>query len=81
MFRIDTDYILSTVRKSGADNEAVRKAINAMQEAVRDRNTRNRVERRLKRLEDGNFGDCQSVGEGVFELRLHFEPGYRIYFG
>lgn len=49
--------------------------------SIRDRNTRNRVERRLKRLEDGNFGDCQSVGGGVFELRLHFGPGYRIYFG
>ena len=49
--------------------------------SIRDRNTRNRVERRLKRLEDGNFGDCQSVGRGVFELRLHFGPGYRIYFG
>jgi len=49
--------------------------------SIQDRNTRNRVERRLKRLEDGNFGDCQSVGGGVFELRLHFGPGYRIYFG
>ena len=49
--------------------------------SIRDRNTRNRVERRLKRLEDGNFGDCQSVGGGIFELRLHFGPGYRIYFG
>lgn len=35
MSRMKTDYIFSTVRKSGADNEAVRKAINAMQEAVR----------------------------------------------
>ena len=34
MFRIDTDYILSTVRKSGADNEVVRKAIDALLEAV-----------------------------------------------
>ena len=49
--------------------------------SIRDRNTRNRIGKRLKRLESGNFGDCQSVGGGVFELRLHFGPGYRMYFG
>ena len=50
-------------------------------ESIRDKNTQNRIDKRLERLEDGNFGDCQSVGEGVFELRFHFGPGYRIYFG
>ncbi len=37
---------------------------------------------RLDRVEDGNFGDCRSAGEGVIELRFHFpSPGYRIYIG
>ncbi len=50
-------------------------------ESIRDKNTQNRIDKRLERFEDGNFGDCRSVGRGVFELRLHFGPGYRIYFG
>ncbi|MDH3605173.1 MAG: type II toxin-antitoxin system RelE/ParE family toxin, partial [Candidatus Tectomicrobia bacterium] len=35
---------------------------------------------RLRRVRLGNLGDHRSVGEGVFELRLDFGPGYRIYF-
>lgn len=44
-----------------------------------DRITRNRVRARLDRVEQGNYGDHKSVGEGVLELRLFFGPGYRIY--
>ena len=50
-------------------------------DSIRDTSTQDRIQARLARLEDGNLGDCQSVGEGVFELRIHFGAGYRIYFG
>jgi putative addiction module killer protein len=40
-----------------------------------------RVDARLDRVILGNFGDCKNIGEGVFELRLAFGPGYRIYYG
>ncbi len=46
-----------------------------------DRQTRFRVEARIDRLEDGNFGDVRAVGEGLSELRMDFGPGYRIYLG
>jgi len=45
-----------------------------------DPGTRLRIRRRLDRLEIGNYGDCEPVGDGVFELRLFFGAGYRIYF-
>lgn len=48
--------------------------------AIRDTRTRTRIRKRLERLEAGNFGDCKSIGSGVFEILLHFGPGYRIYF-
>lgn len=37
---------------------------------------------RLNRIRMGNFGDCEPVdGSKVFELRIHYGPGYRLYFG
>jgi putative addiction module killer protein len=38
------------------------------------------VTARLARIRVGNFGDCKSF-EGINELRIHFGPGFRIYFG
>ena len=35
----------------------------------------------LERMKAGNFGDHMSVGRGVLERRIHFGPGYRVYFG
>lgn len=49
-------------------------------DGIKDHVTRARIRRRLDRLELGNYGDCEPVGEGVSELRFHFGSGYRIYF-
>ena len=43
--------------------------------------TRARISTALVRLEGGNFSAVKGVGAGVFELRLDFGPGYRVYFG
>lgn len=38
------------------------------------------INKRLDRLVLGNRGDTEPVGDGVFELRIHYGPGYRIYY-
>lgn len=45
-----------------------------------DRAGRLRIQVRIDRAEMGNFGECRPVGEGVSEMRIHFGPGYRVYF-
>jgi putative addiction module killer protein len=43
--------------------------------------TRARIEKYIRRLETGNFGSVKALQEGVFELKMDFGPGYRVYFG
>jgi putative addiction module killer protein len=49
--------------------------------SLRDRKALVKIDARIRRVKDGNLGDCRSVGEGVFELRIDSGPGYRVYFG
>src|SRR5438128_5406209 len=46
-----------------------------------DKRMRERIQARVFRFELGNFGDQKLVGEGVWEARMDFGPGYRVYFG
>ena len=47
---------------------------------LRDSRARYRILTRIKRLEEGNPGDCYPIGDGLSEMRIHYGPGYRVYF-
>lgn len=49
-------------------------------ESLKDTTGRATIANRLNRISLGNYGDCRSVGNGVHELRIHYGPGYRVYF-
>lgn len=50
-------------------------------ESLKDLTAFSKINIRLKRVAQGNFGDYGPVGQGVSELREHYGPGYRVYFG
>jgi len=47
---------------------------------LKDGMTRRRLARRLEKAQKGNLGDVKPVGEGVFEMREFFGPGWRMYY-
>jgi putative addiction module killer protein len=48
--------------------------------SLKDKVGRARIVHRIRSAEHGNFGDCEPVGEGVSEMRVHVGPGYRFYY-
>jgi putative addiction module killer protein len=50
-------------------------------EQLRDKRAQAVIAVRLDRLANGNSGDCKALGMGLNELRIHYGPGFRVYFG
>ncbi len=47
---------------------------------LKDARTQAKIVARIDRLSVGNFGDCKALGGGLFELRIDWGPGYRVYY-
>jgi putative addiction module killer protein len=47
---------------------------------LKDLRTRAKILTRVDRLSVGNFGDCKSLRGGLYELRIDWGPGYRVYY-
>jgi len=47
---------------------------------LKDDRTKAKIVARIDRLSLGNFGDCKTLGSGLFELRIQWGPGYRVYY-
>jgi len=71
MLYIDNTYIMA-VRRSSVFKKWIKK--------LRDARARYRINARIRRLEDGNPGDVEPVGEGISEMRIDYGPGYRVYY-
>ena len=47
---------------------------------LKNREARISIARRIERMSYGNMGDCKSIGDKIFELRIDKGPGYRVYY-
>ena len=47
---------------------------------IQDSRARYRIYKRIERLAEGNPGDVEPAGDGISEMRIHYGPGYRVYF-
>lgn len=53
---------------------------NAWLFGLKDGLTHRRLARRLEKAQKGNLGDVKPIGDGIFEMREHFGPGWRMYY-
>jgi putative addiction module killer protein len=49
--------------------------------SLKDKQGADKILLRIRRIQLGNLGDHKFIADGVFELRVQFGPGYRVYFG
>lgn len=50
-------------------------------DSLKDKDSRYRIKVRLDRISKGNLGDSKSIGGGVYEFKMLFGAGFRIYYG
>jgi len=63
---------MKEIRKTGTFMKWLKK--------MKDRTGKFLIASRISRLREGNPGDADPVGEGVSEMRIHYGPGYRVYY-
>jgi putative addiction module killer protein len=49
--------------------------------SLKDFTARSLIRKRLTRIRLGNMGNARNLGDGVWELKIDFGPGYRVYYG
>lgn len=69
--------------KSGFLNSQAERVPTLIGEKKLDKSVRGIIRVRMNRLRLGNFGDCKTIRgtTGLYEMRFHVGPGYRLYFG
>lgn len=72
MYFISYNIIVLTIGKTNYFIKWLRK--------LKDRRARTIIVDHIDRMEEGNFGDSKSVGGGLFEKRINYGPGYRLYY-
>ena len=63
---------MATIRKTDVFKKWLKK--------LKDLIAKAHINRRIDRLERGNPGDVEPIGEGCSEMKIHYGPGYRVYF-
>src|SRR5579883_3093200 len=71
---IDAVEIRHYITRSGKD------AFDDWLSELSDNRTQAKIAARINRLAAGNFGGCKSLGQGLYELRIDWGPGFRVYY-